>query len=175
MFLDDELSLTKGYSEISSETLWAIAYRCYHRAKSSARLSLLELCLLLLQKPPDNFAVSDSPVLWQLSCSTLAIAETLGLNMDPQRWKLPREEIKHRRRLWWLTYSQHIWHACVFGRSVHINDSNWDVAHLTMDDFDMDIIGSQDATIRSKAIQYMSIFLAECHIAEIAADVLKEF
>lgn len=58
---------------------------------------------------------------------------------------------------------------------MHINDSNWDVAHLTMDDFDMDIIGSQDATIRSKAIQYMSIFLAECHIAEIAADVLKEF
>ncbi|KAJ5114110.1 hypothetical protein N7456_002644 [Penicillium angulare] len=175
MFLDDELSLTTGYSGVSCDDLWAIAYRCYHRGKSSARLSLLQLCLLLLQRPPENFAVSDSPNLWDLSCSALAIAETLGLNMDPRRWKLPREEVKLRRRLWWLTYTQHIWHACAFGRSVHIDDNNWDVTHLTLEDFNLDLLDTHDSISRSKATQHISIFIAECRMAEILADVLKEF
>ncbi|KAJ5586924.1 uncharacterized protein N7459_002689 [Penicillium hispanicum] len=173
MFFDDELSLTKGYSGVHTETLWAIAYRSYHRESSLAHLPLLQLCLLLLHRPPDNFAVADSPGSWALSCSALAITESLGLNLDPGKWKLPRKEIMLRRRLWWLTYTQHIWHALAFGRSIHLNDDNWDVSELMADDFDGN--DSRDSTTPVETTSYVPLILAECQMSEIAADVLKEF
>lgn len=172
MFLDDELSLTKGYSDISVNTLWAIAYRSFHRNYSLAHIALLQFGLLLLQKPPDNFAVADSPDSWALSCSILAIAESLGLNLDPGEWRLPRSEIILRRRLWWLMYTQHIWHALCFGRSVHLNEDNWDVKQLTLGDFED---GFQDPTIEAEVTSYIPLILAECQLSVIGADVLKEF
>ncbi|KAJ5123318.1 GAL4 [Penicillium atrosanguineum] len=172
MFLDDELSLTKGYSDISVNTLWDIAYRSFHRNYSLAHISQLQLGLLLLQKPPDNFAVADSPESWALSCSCLAIAESLGINLDPGGWRLPRSEITLRRRLWWLMYTQHTWHALCFGRSVHLNEDNWDVKELTLDDLEIDF---QDPAIEAGVTCYIPLFLAECQLSVIGADVLKEF
>lgn len=171
-FLDDELSLTKGYSDIQVDALWAIAYRSFHRDYSLAHISLLQLCLLLLQRPPENFAVADSPDSWALSCSALAIAESLGLNLDPGAWRLPRNELILRRRLWWLTYTQHIWHALCFGRPVHLNEDNWDVEELKLDDFESCF---RDPIIEAGVTTYIPLFLAECQLSIIAADVLKEF
>ncbi|KAH8886085.1 hypothetical protein GQ53DRAFT_728289 [Thozetella sp. PMI_491] len=171
-FLDDELSVLKGYGQVPTDELWAIAHRSYQRASCLSHLSSLQLCLLLLQRPPPNFAVAEPLSTWALSCSALSIAESLGLNLDPIDWRLPRNEMILRRRLWWFTYTQHVWFALVIARPSHINDGNWDVSALTQDDFEGDSI--QDPEIRALVQTQIPLCLAECELGIIAADVLQE-
>lgn len=172
-FLDDELSVSKGYLQVPTEDLWAIAIRSYYRASRQSHLYLLQLCLLLLQMPPQNFVVAEPPSFWALSCSALAIAETLGLNIDPSDWRLPRKEMMLRRRLWWLTYSAHIWQALVCSRPSHINDDNWDVSALKAEDFELEELDDPD--IRESIERQIPICLAHCELSIILAAVLKEF
>ncbi|OIW31070.1 hypothetical protein CONLIGDRAFT_679807 [Coniochaeta ligniaria NRRL 30616] len=172
-FLDDELSVSKGYIEVCTDDLWAIAHRSFQRASRISHLSSLQLCLLLLQQPPQGYAAADPPAWWALSCSALGLAESLGLNVDPSEWRLPRLEIMLRRRLWWFTYSLHTWHALVTSRPSHINDENWHVSNLIADDFEGDAHGDPD--IRESIMQQVPVCLAECELSMIAADVLKKF
>ena len=164
-FLDDQLSLFKGYLQVPTDDLWAVATRSYARASCLSHLSLLQLCLMLLQRPPYNYAVAAPPGTWALSCAALSIAETLGVNLDPSGWRLPRHEISLRRRLWWLMYTQHVWHAIGLARPCHIQDANWDVDELTEDDLDVDLEAATESPI----------LLAHCRLSVIAADILKEF
>lgn len=172
-FLDDELSVMKAYWQVPTEDLWAIAHRSFQRASRLAHLSLLQLCLLLIQMPPQNFAVAEPPSFWSLSCSALAIAECLGLNIDPSGWRLPRKEKMLRRRLWWLMHMSHTWQALVCGRPSHINASNWDVSELTPDDFE----GQEhdDDQVRESILRQVPICIAQCQLGLIAADVLSGF
>ncbi|KAL1904358.1 hypothetical protein Sste5344_009918 [Sporothrix stenoceras] len=135
-FLDDQLSVSRGYREGSTDELWAIAHRSFQRANRLSHLSSLQLCLLLLQQPPQSYVAAEPPSFWALSCTSLAIAESLGLGLDPDGWRLPRSEVILRRRLWWLTHTTHIWNAIVFGRPSHIHKDDWDVAPLRPDDFE---------------------------------------
>lgn len=172
-FLDDELSVSRGYGQIATEELWGIANRSFQRAACLSHLSSLQLCLLLLQMPPPNFAVAEPLTTWSLSCSALAIAESLGLNLEPTGWRLPQKEIMLRRRLWWLTYMQHTWQAVVIGRPSHLNEDNWDVSKLTAADFEGDEI--RDSEFRDTVMLHIPICLAHFELSIIAADVLKEF
>ncbi|KIW03589.1 uncharacterized protein PV09_05343 [Verruconis gallopava] len=172
-FLDDELSILKGYDQSSADDLWAIAYRSYQRATCFSHLSSLQLCLLLLQAPPPNFAVAEPLSTWALTCSALSIAENMGLNHDPSDWRLPREEVILRRRLWWFTYMQHVWHAIVVARPSHIHEDNWDVGGLVASDFEVD--GISDPEIRSRVERNVPMCIAQCELSIIASDVLNEF
>ncbi|XWW99312.1 hypothetical protein V2A60_007321 [Cordyceps javanica] len=119
-----------------------------------------------------NFVVAEPVKFWALSCSAVAIAENLGVNIEPKDWRLPREEVMLRRRLWWLTHLGHTWHALVCGRPSHLHESDWCVSSLTEDDFEQ---GPQDLTIREAVAQHIPICVAQCELAVIAADVLREF
>lgn len=170
---DDELSVLKGYVQISTRDLWAIAHRSYQRASCLSHLSVLQLCLLLLQMPPPNYAVAEPLSTWALSCSALSMAESLGLNLAPSDWRLPGKEIMLRRRLWWYTYMQHVWQALVIARPLHLNDDSWDVLPLTVNDFEGDEI--QSAEIKASVMRHTPLCLAEYELSVMAADVLKEF
>lgn len=171
---DDELSVSKGYFQVPTDDLWAIAHRSFQRASRSSHLSLLQLCLLLVHMPPHNFAAAEPPSAWSLSCSAVAIAESLGLNLEPSSWQLPRPEIMLRRRLWWLTYMHHVWQAVVFGRPSHIHEANWDVSPLTCQDFDS-TDNNLDSDIRDLLTESIPLCLAQLTLSTIAADVLQEF
>lgn len=172
-YLDDELSVRKGYSQLPTEELWAITQRSYRRALESSHLSLLQLCLLLLQMPPLNFAVAEAPYAWTMSCAAVAIAESLGLNIDPATWRMPKREVMLRRRLWWFTYSQHIWFSLAFGRASHLNDANWDVSPLSIDDFERG--DDQDLDINTSILKSNPFVVASCELSRIAADIQREF
>ncbi|CAK7221019.1 hypothetical protein SBRCBS47491_004384 [Sporothrix bragantina] len=160
-FLDDQLSVSRGYREGSTDELWTIAHRSFQRASRLSHLSSLQLCLLLLQQPPQSHVAAEPPSFWALSCTSLAIAESLGLGLDPANWRLPRSEVILRRRLWWLTHTTHVWNAIVFGRPSHIHKDDWDVAPLRPDDFEGGEGGSAEQ---------VAICIAECELGLIAAD-----
>ena len=172
-FLDDELSIIRGYNQINSEDLWAIAHRSFQRSLCFSHLSSLQLCLMLLQTPNPNPAVSDPFSTWALSCSSVSIAENLGINLDPLEWRLPRSEIMLRRRLWWLMYGRHVWHAVVLSRPSHIRSENWDVAPLTTEDFEVDHI--EDCKFRNFVLRQCSLVIAHCQLTGIVSDVLSTF
>ena len=172
-FLDDELSVSKGYLQVPTEDLWAIAHRSFQRSSCISHLSSLQLCLLLLQMPPRSYVAAEPPSFWALSCSALALAESLGVNVDSSDWRLPRQEIILRRRLWWFTFTTHTWLALVSGRPSHINDANWYVSPLTSADFEGE--AHRDPGIQASILEQIPICLAQCELSVIAADVLKEF
>ena len=163
-FLDDQLSVSRGYREGSTDELWAIAHRSFQRAHRLSHLSSLQLCLLLLQQPPQSYVAAEPPSFWSLSCTSVAIAENLGLGIDPCSWRLPRRETMLRRRLWWLTHTTHVWHAILCGRPSHIHSDDWDVTSLRPEDFEHGFEQKQ-----------IPICIAECELGLIAADVLREF
>ncbi|KUJ13709.1 uncharacterized protein LY89DRAFT_687098 [Mollisia scopiformis] len=171
IFLDDELSVSKGYLQLSTTELWSIAHRSYLRCTRTSHLSSLQLCLLLLQMPPRNFAVAEPPSTWALSCSALSLAESLGVNLDPSAWRLPANEMRLRKRLWWLTYVQHTWHALLLGRPSHLNDDNWAVSELTKDDFDLN--EQLDEETNEYVNLQIPILIALCSLSTIAAEVLS--
>ena len=170
-FLDDYLSVDKGYQQPSTEQLWGIAHRSLLRDLRKSHLGLVQLSLLFLHRPPQNYAVADGPSSWALACSVLAVAESLGLNLDPSDWKLPAYEIRLRKRLWWLVHVEHTWRALVLGRPSHIAASNWDVSELTADDFDVDDIADPEtrSTIRAQS----PYFIALCSLSTISGEVLE--
>lgn len=172
-FMDDELSVSKGYLQLPAEDLWNIAHRSFQRASRSSHLSLIQLGLLLLRMPPPNFAVAEPPSGWALSCSVLAMAESLGLNVDPSDWRLPQKEVRLRRRLWWLLIAEHTWQAVVFGRPSHLNESSWDVSPLSHDDFEGDLYPDDD--VRAAIVTNIPLCLANCDLSSITADVLRDF
>lgn len=178
-FLDDELSLLKGYVPVPTDELWAAAQRSYARAAALPHLSLLQLALLLLQRPPYNDAVASTADVWSRSCAAVAVAETLGLGLDPAAWRLPRREAALRRRLWWLTYSQHVWHAVGLARPCHLQPDSWDVAPPTADDLaddlDHELAHAPDHAVRHAIAAEIPVLLARWRLSVIAADVLKEF
>ncbi|BDD62303.1 hypothetical protein MAP00_007276 [Monascus purpureus] len=108
---------------------------------------------------------------WTLSCSALAAAESLGLNLDPSDWRLPRWEMHLRRRLWWIVYIDHIWSALVLGRPSHVKDENWSVSKLTLEDLEVDEHGSSEVGnhIRGQSAYFLSL----CDLTGIASDVLS--
>lgn len=170
-FLDDHLSLNKAYQQPPTDGLWGIAHRCLVRSSQKPLLALVQLYCLLLQRPPENFAVGDMSGQWTLSCSALAAAESLGLNLDPSDWRLPRWEMHLRRRLWWIVYIDHIWSALVLGRPSHVKDENWSVSKLTLEDLEVDEHGSSEVGnhIRGQSAYFLSL----CDLTGIASDVLS--
>ncbi|KAL6247635.1 Fungal specific transcription factor [Rhinocladiella similis] len=169
-FLDDYLSVDRGYQQPSTEELWGIAHRGLQRDSRKSHLGLVQLGLLFLHRPPQNYAVADIPSSWALACSVLAAAESLGLNLDPSDWKLPSHEVRLRKRLWWLVHVEHTWRALVLGRPSHINASNWDVSELTADDFDLDDIADPEA--RSCVEAQSPYFMALCSLSTIASQII---
>jgi hypothetical protein len=171
-FLDDELSVQKGYRQPPTEELWVIAGRAQRRSFQTSHLETVQLCLLLLQRPPQNFAVADTPSSWALVCSALAAAESLGLHLDPSSWRLPKHEIRLRRRVWWMLYVEHTWRAVVLGRPSHLNPDHWDVSNLHLDDFDADDpMDQENGGLDLIPIQYI---IALSEISIIADETLRE-
>ncbi|KAH8703573.1 fungal-specific transcription factor domain-containing protein [Talaromyces proteolyticus] len=172
-FLDDRLCVDAAYMQPETNKLWGIAYRSLQRLFQKPRLWLVQLCLLLLQRPPENFAVGDSPGLWALSCSGLAAAESLGLNLDPSNWRLPRWEIQLRKRLWWIIYIDHTWRALVLGRPSHVHAEGWFVRMVELND--LEVNEYKDVEVQYRIRSRSSYFLAMCDLGLIANDILDTF
>lgn len=139
---DDKLCVEDAYTPPSIDEVWGIAYRCFVKELPCARLSTAQAAILLLHRPVPSQSIADPPTSWVSVTSALAIAQTLGLHMDPGNWNLPRWEIRLRRRLWWTLLTEEKWRALTYGRPSHIHSDDWHVKALTNDDFELDFQNS---------------------------------
>ena len=175
---DADLCVLKAYQKPPTSQLWRLVYEEISREIHTPRLSVLQACLLYLQKPRTalNSAAADTPFTWSFMASTVGLANTLGLHIDCQDWRIPAWEKRLRRRLWWTVYSEEKWRSLLYGRPTLISRDQWEVSHLQDDDFLVDSSGSNDHDVISQ-------FSPECELhfrhlttlAEIGDDIYQSF
>lgn len=170
--LDDKLCVNQVYSKPDPEDLWRLCYRCLQREMQFPQLSTIQISLLLLNQIPPDIASYDTPALWSLASSTLALAQSLGLHIDPESWKLPAWEIRLRRRLWWSVVNEHVWRALTHGRPLALHHDDWSVANIMIKDFHMD---AEAASMEIGELSNPEYFVQLCTLTMIAADVCAAF
>ncbi|KAI9883653.1 MAG: cytosolic Fe-S cluster assembly factor nbp35 [Watsoniomyces obsoletus] len=108
--------------------LESLAYRSFEWALRRPELSTVQAGLLLLQH-------SDGES-WAVTGRLTAVAQDLGLHLDPSGWNIPRWERGLRKRVAWALFMQDKWGALVHGRPTHLMAANWAVGTLTEEDFE---------------------------------------
>ena len=133
-------------------------------------LNVLQAILLYLQLPPLIIRESNHPGHWPMTTLTVAVAQDIGLHVDPDKWKISLQERKLRRVLWWSVYVHDKWMAHWLGRPSHIRKGDWTVEPLTLRDFtNADDMLSVDEVAQAKT------FIALCELSEILSEVLDSF
>lgn len=130
---DDKLCV-EVYTPPSADDLFKLAWQSALPDYHTPSLSVIQALLLLVQRRPTNRHVADTPFKWTLMAEIVALAQALGLNIDPSRWPIPQWEKRLRRRLAWAVYVQDKWLSLNFGRSSHIHMEDWDVEPLNEND-----------------------------------------
>ncbi|KXH35366.1 fungal specific transcription factor [Colletotrichum simmondsii] len=119
----------------SADHLFKLAWMAALSEFHTPSLATVQTMLLMIQRRPTNKHVADTPFKWTMLADTVALAQCLGLNLDPSNWAIPSWEKRLRRRLAWAVYVQDRWLSLNFGRSSHIQECDWDVSPLGPDDF----------------------------------------
>ncbi|OHW91413.1 fungal specific transcription factor domain-containing protein [Colletotrichum incanum] len=119
----------------SADRLFRLAWMAALSQFHTPSLAVVQTMLLMIQRRPTNKHVADTPFKWVMLADTVALAQCLGLNLDPTDWSIPSWEKRLRRRLAWAVYVQDQWLSLNFGRSSHIQECDWDVSPLRQDDF----------------------------------------
>ncbi|KAL4963272.1 Zn(II)2Cys6 transcription factor [Aspergillus stella-maris] len=135
----------------------------------SPRLETIEMGLLFIQRPLSTHRAPNLPGLWPLIGSLVGMAHDLGLNVDPTGWAIEEPERRRRIRIWWTLYIADKWNALGSGRPSYINEDNWDVPTVTVDDMPAAHHQAElpEATGR--------MFVAMAHLTMILSDVLGKF
>jgi hypothetical protein len=147
---DDHLCVIKAYNRPPANKIWRIAYEEILRDIHTPRLSVLQACLLYLQKQraPQDSAAADTPFRWSFMAYTVGLATSLGLHIDCADWCIPAWEMRLRRRLWWAVYSEEKWRSLLTGQPTLITRDQWDVSSLKYEDY---LVDTQSLDISNSA------------------------
>ncbi|KAJ8100970.1 fungal-specific transcription factor domain-containing protein [Lipomyces tetrasporus] len=116
-------------------SLEALAQINLYREIDRPTLSTVQAGILLLQHQTFRNQVTRPSHSWAMLSEVVAVAQEVGLHMDPTKWAIPEWERGVRKRLAWGLYIQDKWMALTFGRPSHIHKINWTVTNLEDDNF----------------------------------------
>lgn len=178
---DDHLCVSSAYKQPPADALWRFVFEEIFRDIHTPRLSVLQSCLLYLQKPRVAIA-ADTPFRWSFMAFTVGLATTLGLHLECQEWLIPLWEKRLRRRLWWVVYSEEKWRSLLQGQPTLISRDQWMVSDLNEDDFLVDefthdedtsrmTAGLKDEILLDSGVHFRSL----ASLAQIADDVYQSF
>ncbi|KAJ5578634.1 transcriptional regulator family: Fungal Specific TF [Penicillium hispanicum] len=134
---DAVLCVSAAYEEPLSDRLWRLAHKLIIQETHTPNLAVLQASLLYLQQFPSGgqSALPDGPFIWSFLGSTVALAVSLGLHLEPRPWGIPVWEKRLRRRLWWAVYLEDKWRSLLTGRPSFIHHEEFDVSELGSSDF----------------------------------------
>jgi len=134
MMYDDYLATAIIHSAPSAARLYRICWTAINQEMHAPRLATLQACLLILQRPPTNRYLMDTPWRWSCTAWTVSLASLLGLCKSSSGWSgLPAWERRLRGRLWWAVYVMDKWSLFGAGMPSHIDDDYFDVPEPTLD------------------------------------------
>lgn len=118
------------YKSTPLKDLFEIAWRLICQSIDRPSISTMQACLILLLTSPTDPLRLDQPFKWSLFGMITNMAQTLGLHLKPDLWRIPPEEILLRKNLSWLIYAVDKWFAFSFGRPPTISEDNWLVTQI---------------------------------------------
>ncbi|KAK9245748.1 fungal-specific transcription factor domain-containing protein [Lipomyces tetrasporus] len=167
---DRELSHSEARPD--SFKLETIAFTAIQRHLHRARLSTVQAGLLLLQRKPESITGGFKLGKTQISAFTaqlVGVAQALGLHLDCSRWHIPSWEIPLRRRVAWALYVQDRWVALCHGRPCYIDEKNWVVPMLDLDDFCIELSSASGVDHGAELLIEMS------RLTSILSEILQTF
>ncbi|OQU99844.1 Fungal specific transcription factor domain-containing protein isoform 2 [Cladophialophora immunda] len=117
------------------EDMYTFIFRSVTFEGRTPSLRTIQAILLYMQLPPLRVREPNHPGFWALTSQAVALAQDIGLHVDPGNWNISPSERKIRRVLWWATYMQDKWLAHWLGMPSHIKNDQFNVEPLNMDDF----------------------------------------
>jgi Fungal specific transcription factor domain len=179
---DQELIIFGLYDDSLCDRLWRIVYEIILQEIHTPHLSVLQACLLYLQRMPlgSQSALADSPFVWSFLGSTVGLAASLGLHLEPRPWGIPTWEKRLRRRLWWAVYNEDKWRSLLIARPPFIRREEWDVKNLDGLDFAVDRLDDADIGTYFKVHFELepedgAIFKSFTDLAQIVDDMYQTF
>jgi hypothetical protein len=176
---DPELVLCGVYDNQLCDKLWRMVYELIMQEIHTPHLSVLQACLLYLQRLPvgSQSALADSPFLWSFLGTTVGLASSLGLHLEPRPWGIPAWEKRLRRRLWWAVYLEDKWRSLLTGRPPFIDREEWDVQGLDDADFVVDGQGEihEQGQSHDRNVDHGAIFRSFTKLAIIADNIHQTF
>jgi hypothetical protein len=124
--------------ELLGDWLWRIVLELVQEGTRSPKLADIQASLLYLQRLPPRQPRKPSNISSWTSflASTVAMAVSLGLHLEPRPWGIPAWEKRLRRRLWWAVYLEDKRTSLLLGRPPLIRPDEWDVVDLDETDFE---------------------------------------
>ncbi|KAL2706116.1 hypothetical protein AAEP93_001366 [Penicillium crustosum] len=137
---DPVLCISAAYGELLCDKLWGMVYELILKETHTPKLAVLQASLLYLQQIPAGSleALPDGPFIWSFLGSTVALAVSLGIHVEPRPWGIPPWEKRLRRRLWWAVYVEDKWRSLLTGRPSFIHPEEFDIFELSANDFIQD-------------------------------------
>ncbi|ORY17396.1 fungal-specific transcription factor domain-domain-containing protein [Clohesyomyces aquaticus] len=181
MLYDDYLATAVVHSAPSARRLYQICWMAVNQEMHAPRLATLQACLLLLQRPPTNRYIMDTPWRWSCTAWTVSLASIMGLCKSCSGWSdLAPWERRLRGRLWWATYILDKWSLLGAGMPSHIDDDNFDVPEPTLDpnpaaDYSLSPSSSLTGDDLHDLLAVPTHFYHLVHLTTILSDIVKAF
>ncbi|KAH6876363.1 fungal-specific transcription factor [Thelonectria olida] len=131
---DDQLCIDLAYESPPYEPWARIINQGVAADTHSPTLATAQTLLLLVARSSSNHLVSDASYRWTNMGVLVSTAVNIGLHLDPSTWKISPAQISQRRRLSFSIYAIDRWLAATLGRPPHIDNANWLVTSLKVDD-----------------------------------------
>lgn len=160
----------EGVNKEKRYDLCMFAFSILNIEARAPNLDVIKAFLLYMHMLPALVREPNRPGDWALTCQLVGVAQDIGLHRDPSDWKIPAQERKTRRILWWALFIHEKWTAHWLGRPSHIRNTDWDVRPLSLDDF------SDDASrLDLNCLASAETFIALASLSEILGDILETF
>ncbi|KAG9252292.1 fungal-specific transcription factor domain-containing protein [Emericellopsis atlantica] len=136
---DHVLFALPAMSDSLAETLWGMVVDWIQCDAHKPKLAIMQASLLYLQRLPlrPHRVLADTAARSSFLGSTVALAMSLGLQLESQPWGIPTWEKRLRRRLWWALYMEDKWTGLLMGRPPMIQKDEWDIFDLKEADLEL--------------------------------------
>ena len=131
--LDEELCVQLPERDLS-ERLYGWALAQFYGNLHAPEFATFQTALCLLQSRRETSVAFQ----WNLVSAVSAMAQTLGLNLDPTLWQLSPAEIRLRKRCWWSLQIHEKMLCVIVGQRSLIKEDEHDIPQIGASEFGVD-------------------------------------
>ncbi|EXJ71986.1 uncharacterized protein A1O5_04489 [Cladophialophora psammophila CBS 110553] len=176
-FVDEPLVREAGYANLKtarkaffekSKLLYDVDFEC-------DSITIIQ-SVLLMSFWSDRQTQDAHKQTWHWVNIAISLAQTVGLNQDPESLPLPQRKKSLRKRLWWCCFMRDRVISLYMSRPMRIRREDFDVPLPTLEDIEIDSPSvSLDLDARSSCLVHLSIYdrTAQIELAEIFISFLK--
>lgn len=165
------------FEQSIGDQLWEFVLESIKTDLKYPKLAVVQASMLYLQQLPplSQRSLSDTASRLSFYASTVAVAMSLGLHLEPRPWGIPASEKRLRRRLWWAVYMEDKWTSLLAGRPPLIRAEEWDIFDLDETDFETDYASNGRSALDTDPTSMNVIFRQSLKLSQLVERVHQTF